>query len=225
MNAMETRKLAQDLGIKNAAKFKKAELEAMIAEKQAEVAAELAAKQAPQAKPAKGRCTICALRPAGGREAKANGFADYCDPCYTEANWENTHSDNGHDDAGCVVMGWDIQASLDACWVCHPELNQAAADYQAKAGTARTGMRLTVPIHETALAKATAIKTRIATERPDVQVTIDSSVKGIAVLSFKTEAGTARMVWYGGSWAYDRTTNGKGGKIRNASAGLRLLGI
>lgn len=78
----------------------------------------------------------------------------YCDPCATEAGWENVHSDDAHDAlaqaiATNVYATWMTPAILaDAastpgftmanCWICHPELNQAAKDYTPRTGTPRT---------------------------------------------------------------------------------------
>lgn len=231
MNAMETRKLAQELGIKNAAKFKKDVLERMIAEVQAAKRnAELAvSKTKPAAKKASKRCTICATRPAGGKEAKAEGFSDYCDPCWNEANWENTHSDHGHDDAGCVAMGWDSQESLDACWICHPELNKASKEYVAKgAGTSREGMRMTVPVRGAAQEKVAAVIAQLPEGTEHSTVTDEFKMVHLTIL-----AGPVRitLAWHAdGAYAYDATSaqrdaNSRVVKVRNASAALRLLGV
>jgi hypothetical protein len=81
------------------------------------------------------RCEICGTRPmTSGR----NDSLPYCDPCATEADWENVHSDNGHDDEEAVANGWDTAESVAACWICHPELNEAAKDYTPRTGTSRT---------------------------------------------------------------------------------------
>jgi hypothetical protein len=96
------------------------------------------------------KCEICNTRPVGN-EAKAEGFK-YCDPCYTEANWENTHSDYGHDDIDTYSLEnttFKVQAEVDryisdtkvemaSCWICHPELNEATAAYTPRTGTPRT---------------------------------------------------------------------------------------
>jgi hypothetical protein len=76
---------------------------------------------------AKKLCIICGRRNA----TSANGpdMNDMCDPCYTEAGWENTHSDGGHDEinAGTYVNA-DEKIYMDNCWICHPELNKALAE-------------------------------------------------------------------------------------------------
>lgn len=103
-------------------------------------------------------CSLCValkrptprpVAPKDRRRAEGmSGDMDYCVPCYTEAGWENTHSDQGHDDLDSYTLEnttYVIQAELDAwlvserevtkeCWICHPELNQASAEYVAKAG-------------------------------------------------------------------------------------------
>lgn len=80
-------------------------------------------------------CTICNLRPAGygtnGDQAHAlrQGF---CTPCLTEADHENTHSDQGHDgDSEHMVQAGSNEAGhrVEGCWECFPELNEAQKPY------------------------------------------------------------------------------------------------
>ena len=85
------------------------------------------------------KCSICSIRSIGsgkGDDADHARQMGYCNPCLTLAEHENRHSDTGHDDAGCVAMGWDTQAGVDRCWVCHPELDMTSTE--VRTGTPRT---------------------------------------------------------------------------------------
>jgi hypothetical protein len=92
------------------------------------------------------KCAICGIRNVGtGREGThGHGERDqarvmgYCNPCLAEAEWENTHSDHGHDDPDAVANGYATQDELDACWMCHPELNLATSTPAAGTGHTNT---------------------------------------------------------------------------------------
>lgn len=46
---------------------------------------------------------------------------DLCNPCYEYAGWENTHTDEGHEEPR---MHFDTSNDIrDDCPVCHPELD------------------------------------------------------------------------------------------------------
>lgn len=89
-------------------------------------------------------CSLCNTRSVG--TGKGDGTEDvtfarsmgYCIPCTVEADWENVHSDNGHDDADCVANGYDTQDSVDDCWICHPELNEATKEHTPRTGHTNT---------------------------------------------------------------------------------------
>lgn len=93
------------------------------------------------------KCMICEIRNVGtGPEGKfGHGerqqarYMGYCCPCLEEAEWENTHSDYGHDDPDAVAKGYDTADSIANCWVCHPELNLATTT--PAAGTGHTNTR------------------------------------------------------------------------------------
>lgn len=87
---------------------------------------EEAAKPKAKAKRTRKLCTLCKLRAPGtgnGTDPDQARRMGYCTPCLTEAEWDNTHSDYGHDSHN------DATPEKDSCWVCHPELNEAAKDY------------------------------------------------------------------------------------------------
>lgn len=187
-----------------------------------------AAKKAAAPKQGK-RCEICNQRPAGGKDAKANGLGQYCDPCYEEANWENTHSDNGHFDADAVLKGYESQEVLDACWICHPELNQASAAYVARQGTSREGMRLVVPVRGAAQDKVAAVAGKLP-EGTQWEAKHDKKAH-LVMLTIMCGPVKMTLAWHeDGAYAYDATSaqrdaNSKVVKVRNASAALRILGV
>lgn len=91
-------------------------------------------------------CSICETRAVGtGRVDSKYGVGDYdhaismgyCRPCLAEAEWENIHSDYGHELGAGQVEGVD-QGELDACWECHPELNVAQQVKPVRTGHTNT---------------------------------------------------------------------------------------
>jgi hypothetical protein len=80
-------------------------------------------------------CNVCGKRTIGtkGSDPMSARIAGLCGLCMDEGGWENTHSDNGHDailakrealsDSG---LSPEEQEEIDGCWICYPELNEAA---------------------------------------------------------------------------------------------------
>lgn len=206
MNAMETRKLAQSLGIKNAAKFSKVELEAMIGriQKDIELAKRLEASTKPVRKQSK-RCEMGCGRPASSTSPEGRE----CVECITEAEWMNTHSDFDHAD------GAD-EATMVGCWICHPELNKASKTYVAPKGSSRLGMTLTVPSKASGQEKAEVVASKIGYEFGTAKITAS---KGITTLT----AGDLKLVWdiNGRFVAAGSSLDGK--KVRNVSEAFRLM--
>jgi hypothetical protein len=227
MNAMETRKLAQELGFKNVAKFSKVELEAMIAAKQAEIAAEEAAKtrRAPRNRIAPvGKCGDC------GRKADPNSPSDnrMCTAHLTEAEHENEHM-NGHEGFG----GEDENFTNDQCWICHPTLNETKSASTAK-GTSRVGMRMTVPVRGAATEKVAAVQAKLAALPADEVSVVVSFVEGEELVEMGIMYGPIKIVlaWNSatGAYSYEHTqiqpeANARVAKARNVSAALRVLGL
>lgn len=97
-------------------------------------------------------CSICETRrvgamPSVGDEQQARVLG-YCTPCLVEAEWENMHSDYGHDENGPALsqadrLSGELEADhcVDECWICHPELIPALTP--ARAGTSRATMAQT----------------------------------------------------------------------------------
>lgn len=222
LTAVELRKLGALAGIKGASKGKKDDLlkalvivrhEQLVAQEAERVqaaAAETAetAEPAAEAKPRKGSCQICATRPRMNprRMQAVHGVEfPYCEPCYEAANWENTHSDEAHQDT-----------PDEACWVCHPELDETKAEYQPRrAGVDRKGQ----VVH--AKGNKVAVVT-VAAEAAGFTVTTEQ-VDGHTVLTALSNTDRLGLTWDGrGRYVYDSSSwNGK--RVRNVAEALRLL--
>lgn len=223
MNAIETRKLAQELGIKNVAKFKKAELDEMIAAIEAEraAAAKKAAKPTKVQKMLSGKiCSICEVRPVGtGPGDDDRAYAKeygYCNTCMTLAGWENAHSDYAHDD---IEPQSDDETDTSGrkfsdCWVCHPELDATREAYVPRAGVSRKGQKLTVTLKATGEQKANEVAEQIGAE---FRITINSKA---GVITLKVQDLVIR--WDAqGHFLYGQSFLGTK-KVRNAAEAIRL---
>lgn len=75
-------------------------------------------------------CNVCGRRRvgSGGKKYDVQSAAaiGLCGPCDEEGGWENTHSDQGHEQGEGEYR--------DGCWICHPELNVAQKGSTGKAG-------------------------------------------------------------------------------------------
>jgi hypothetical protein len=198
-----------------------------------------------EAKPKpKNVCRACEVRPVGGGTGEENDrtFArsiDLCVPCAEEANWENAHSDNGHDLLAAGTASWknysfktkkafdewaaEERAAMERCWICKPELNRASEEYVGRTGTSREGMVINVPLRASSKEKAEAIAAKIG--KP-YAVSI-RTVKGVTTLkAAKSQGEGVVLVWdENGRWDYSASraeVAGKSRKIRNASEALRL---
>lgn len=194
---------------------------------------------------AKKTCSICSKRPVPStaiREAEGMSLGmDYCVPCFTEANWENSHSDHNHTDyATLTVRGTSFKnkADLDAykaemaaesaeCWVCRPELNEAARDYAPRQGTSRAGMIINVPIREAGQVKAKVVQDRLSADVQNNRFTIKVSTarkSGIVTLTASSAQESFSLTWddRGRFTGGTVTENGKVRKVRNVAEVLRL---
>jgi hypothetical protein len=154
------------------------------------------------------------VRGQGDTDAGTARAVELCIPCFAEAGWENEHSDDGH---GTEHEGSN---STDYCWICHPELNEAAATYVARVGTSRAGMVITVPLKASGQEKAAAVKAQIPT---GYAVGI-KTVKGVTTLKAAKGVGDGLVLQWDaqGRFVYGPSTaNGK--KVRNVAAALRIL--
>lgn len=206
--AVELRKMAAAEKIPGASKGKKAELAAALLE--------IVEKREKAAKPAGNRCEICGTRARmpKGRMLQLHGVSfPYCEPCLLLAEWENTHSDYGHD-----------EANQDAeCWICHPELDRTQAAVGAgRQGTSRIGMRLTVPQRAAGADKAKVVAEKLGEA---YAVTINTSNGQTVLRAARAHEADLKIVWdAAGRFVYGPSTlNGK--KVMNVSGALRALGI
>lgn len=165
-------------------------------------------------------CSLCKTRPVGtgtGHDAKHARTMGYCNPCLTEAEMENEHSDYGHDE------GKDADGNpTNGCWICHPELNAASADYQPRKGTSRAGMQLTVPLRATGKEKAA----RVSDQLPPSFALSVRTAKGVTTLKASSAGETLVLNWdLRGRFLQGLfTTEGKTRKVRNAAEAIRLTG-
>lgn len=67
-------------------------------------------------------CEFCKVRPATSQERGSISITA-CQPCEDFAGWENSHAD-----------GHPFEVDAAACWICHPELDESAADYTPRKG-------------------------------------------------------------------------------------------
>jgi hypothetical protein len=233
LKTTELRSLARDLGIKGMSSANKATLIPAIETVYAEIEAAAKAAKAPKAPKGK-RCEICGVRPIG-KVARGDSF-DYCDACYEEANWENTHSDSGHDEVPTIEEIEDpnaewtdetdkanalaVRAEMVNCWICHPELNKASTSYVAKRGTSRLGQVM----HVTLRASATEKAAQTIAQLPESWTASVKTVKGITTLTAASANESATMVWdsRGRTTGGTYTDLGKTRKIRNVAELLRL---
>jgi hypothetical protein len=150
-----------------------------------------------------------------------------CVPCLQEAEWENVHSDNGHDeDIDQLTLGQtnlktkkaleaykaEVKAQQVDCWICHPELNKAQESYAQRAGTSRQGIVLTVPPKATAKDKALFVAEKIDGAKV-------RTVKGVTTL----KAENVTLVWDGRGRFQSAGSLVNGKKVRNVSEALRVL--
>lgn len=163
-------------------------------------------------------CRSCQIRPIAGGTVRGEGDTDrataksveLCLPCLAEAGWENTHSDYGHED------GKDADGEpTDTCWMCHPELNEASADYSARVGTSRVGMVITVPIRGTAKEKAQA-----AAEGLGAQDSKIATTKKTGITTLKSAGSEIELRWDANGRYVGGTVRGR--KVRNVSEAIRV---
>jgi ribosomal protein S14 len=171
------------------------------------------AKEIAKAKPApaaKKRCVSCGTRPRTSESPEGQ----LCEPCLREAEYENEHSDYGHDING--PESDDATANnvrVNGCWICHPELNRASVAYVERAGTSRKGIVMTVSLRATGREKAEQVAAKLGGGKV-------STSKGRTVLRH----GDLVLVWdTNGRFTSEGSKFGKR-TVRNASEALRLVG-
>jgi hypothetical protein len=215
------RKLARELGLKGMSSAKGADLRDAIRPIQAAQiaeAAEAAAKVAAAPVAKKGSCDVCGIRRA---DRKLNG---QCEPCWEEGGWENTHSDSNHEGLKDSMSGPELDAEIDGCWICFPELNRAKRP--ARAGVVRIGQVIVAKgteVHKSQIfktaAEATGWTVSIQTETYE-----DGNTRTYATATKGTDS--ISLAWEDRSYDYPNSSailDGKSRKIRNLKEALRVL--
>jgi hypothetical protein len=221
--AVELRKIGASLEIPGAAKGRKTDLVIAIAAKyaQAEIDRQKAAKATPAKRQSKRCMEIGCQRPA----SKDSPEGQLCTPCLTKAEWENTHSDYGHDAEASETTDSHDDAQnkrLNGCWVCFPELDESAADYTPRTGTARSGMVLNTKNGQTGEEKAATVAEALK------HLNLATHVEKGRVILAGDDGGnfTFELVWdRRGRYQYGPsifTVAGKTRKVRNVAEMLRL---
>lgn len=167
-------------------------------------------------------CEICNTRPAMSAVEKRERGVNfpYCAPCMDEADWENEHSDDGHEDLSQITDTSSrgmVAERTQKCWICHPELNEASASYKPASGSGRSGMRMTVRPTAGAKDKAKVIADALKTKGISSKV---RTIKGTTTLTAKLGKDvTLDVVWEGRSLISAKAER----KLRNVSEVLRYL--
>jgi hypothetical protein len=179
---------------------------------------------------AKTRCASCTVRPITNDSPESQ----LCTPCLREAEWENSHSDNGHAGLADGSLTWkqtnyktkkafdawvaDESKTMEQCWICHPELNEAQREYTPRNGSSREGMRMTVRRGAAPQEKAALVEAAIlGTGRGTAKVT---TRKGVTTLKGTIGDTPVELRWEGRSFVAGRF-NGRA--VRNVSEALRLV--
>ncbi|TNH23959.1 hypothetical protein FHG89_25965 [Micromonospora orduensis] len=230
--AAQLRETARKLGLSPSAKMTKDKLIGLIyakttpatpteegagSEAPAETSTEPASAAA--AKPArKNACRSCGTRSIGSGSGDSNDrdtakAVELCVPCHEEAQWENEHSDRGHDS-----LPADSEERA-GCWICRPGLNRASAEYVGRAGTSRAGMTINVPLRADGKTKAATVAEKLAAMKVESKI---RRFKGEEILTAKIGGTELRLVWdERGRYVYAESTfNSR--KVRNVSEALRL---
>ena len=220
------RKIFTEQGIKGASKWKREDFDsATIAAEFAAYAEDASRKPVEASKARKGMCTESC-----GRKAKENGL---CEPCSEYGEWENTHSDDAHDQ---YADSTDEQVeSMKNCPVCHPELDPRNA--KVRTGRSRAGMVIVAKgseFHksETFRVAAVAAGWDVTVQRETYELEEDAEGEGTrfyATATKTTQLGaddSISLAWDGRAYDYPASgavLAGKDRKVRNLKEALRLL--
>ncbi|GAB3334579.1 Rho termination factor N-terminal domain-containing protein [Micromonospora halotolerans] len=167
----------------------------------------------PEAK--KGNCRSCGVRNIGTGSGDANDrdaakAVQLCVPCHEEAQWENEHSDRSHD-----ALPEDA-AERAGCWICHPELNRASADYKGRCATSRAGMKMNVTRKMSSREKAELVAQQLTKSN------IVQHKDGGVTLIGDSPAGKVELRFTARSFDYKASRVG-GKKVLNVAAALRRI--
>lgn len=208
------RKIFTEQGTKGASKWKREDFESTI------IAAEFAAyAEAETRKPVvldasptatkRGYCTDCGRK----EDFRASGL---CTECREYAEWENTHSDEGHANQEFPVR----DALTESCQVCHPELDGRKA--VKPTGRSRAGMVIVAKGSEVHKSEVF----RLAAEAAGWTVSITSGGEDHFYADAHKDGDAVQLAWEGRAYNYPASSariNGKDRKVRNLKEALRLL--
>lgn len=228
--ATKAEKIAAKVAERGAAKSARSDL---VASRKAEKAAAAPKVAKPKSKSA------CSMPDCRRPQDKSVIGPELCDLHLEEADWENTHNDNAHDriaakdvahkDFGSMTASeyreWirDTKVEMEKCWTCHEELNVANKPApEARVGTSRAGMVMTVPVRGSGEEKAAAVIAALAAVKLTASVRVLPKA-GLVVLLLQGK--TALQLTWSVAGKYDYTaSNIDGHKVRNVSAALKAVG-
>lgn len=170
-------------------------------------------------------CRVCNTRKIGTGATVAEGDIrearrmELCVPCSVQAEWDNEHSDAGHEA--------NSHSKVDACWACHPELNP---DFdgapEPRKGTSRAGVVHCIRRTDTGRDKARTVAAYV-TEGFNAKPTVRSYAKGTVSCRIVTELAAVRLDWDAEGHFLKSSKiefDGRARKVRNVSEAYRLLG-
>lgn len=216
------RKIFTEQGVKGAGKWNR-EIFDSLTNQAWDAALEEDAARKPVAAPVttthkRGFCTDC------GRKEGFRG-SDLCDDCREYAEWENTHSDEGHADKEFPVR----DELTENCQVCHPELD---ARTPRRTGRSRAGMVIVAKgseVHksETFRAAAEAAGWTVTMTRETYELADDATGEGTRYYATASRGEShISLAWDGRAYDYEASGasfNGKARKVRNLKEALRIL--
>lgn len=210
------RKIFTEQGIKGFAKARREEFDAYLDEAWVfaiieDTRLDRKAAAAAAAEPKKGICEDC------GRKVGKSGHPTLCDRgCFDYAGWENTHSDEGHENGE--------GESQDDCPVCHPELDPRSAKPSRKSRAGMVIVAKGTEVHKSqtfkAAAEAAGWKVTVTGEH------IDEDGNGRYYADAYRGEDAIQLAWDGRAYDYSASSaliKGKNRKIRNLKEALRVL--
>lgn len=184
---------------------------------------------AESAKKVSKRCDICGKRPAASKRAN-DGIEGMCHPCYEYAGWENTHSDDDHEEYrnGTTTFESDVRDAIDAeiakCPVCqgnNPADEEVIPSKSPKAHVKSKPMAATRPGQN----KAARFADFANEEGWKAHSTTDKGSD--TVIATNVDGQTITMVWHTGAYDYalsaHKDVKGSVRRIRNASAARKIV--
>jgi hypothetical protein len=215
LNVTELRKIFTVQGVKGSSKWKREDFNSAI------IAAEFAAYAEVETRETlvkvtetkRGFCTECGRK----EDFQASGL---CTACREYAEWENSHSDEGHEDDTVLA---------DGCAVCHPELDPRKP---RREGRSRAGMVIVAKgteIHKSLLFKreAEAIGWTVEISKETYELAADAEGEGTRHYATATRGtDSISLAWDGRAYDYPASSArlaGKDRKVRNLKEALRLI--